>query len=703
MKNDKLTGKHADNLIAFNRAIAGCYDSSRQMAEDLLFAKVAGEQWRGSDSRQWANKPKPENNKIAKSINRLLGQFERLELNARISSASEHATDEDAELLQSRWRNDFNMSDGIEAQQVAADEAFTCGFGAFKIVAEYEDEENPNPDLQNLSIAPIQSACTSVVFSAGATRKDKQDANRAWHVVRVDRCSVEDEYDTTISSFPQKTSIFDWEVAGTGDIYIAHSYEVIEKNIREYRFDDDYVITVDGRKRTDSMGESVSKEDFDELIDYVEYELIRRRVKYVEYSLLAGDQYLIKPTKTPFKTIPIIPQYGYHAVINGIEHVCGEVTRQRDPQRFENMGMGALMELLAESQTTTPEYLPEQIDRFALPHSRKNVDKPAYLMSDAVKDKQGNIVQMGPVAQHQPSQVGSGLMAALNYTSTALNEHGGTGQSTIPSSVSGQAIQQINDRQDDAFQPLMQNAMQATKALCKCWIPAAQTLYYSNPRSLRVIGQDGTISQTKTMQTEERNGVVGPFKNSAPGRYDVSIKAGESHKSQKEAERAAAVEILQYTDTGTPIGQMALLMAVQSTTGDGAQSIRQMARMNEIKILISEGADPKLKSDEEKAFAQQFMQQMQAAQQNKAPSLQEAEAQARIMEGQAALKNEENDAFKNQIELAKLENERFALQIKAQEAGVKMGEGMANTELKTAQAANQRVETITKIQGTAQI
>jgi hypothetical protein len=706
MKNDKLHSKHAKNLLAFDRAVSGNYEVSRQQADDMLFAKVAGEQWKGSDIKQWANKPKPENNKVAKQINRLLGQFERLELNARISSASQEATDEDAQLLQSRWRNDFNMSDGVEAQQVAADEAFTCGFGAFKLTAVYEDEENPSSDLQNISIDPIYSACTSVVFNAGAIRKDKQDANRAWHIQRVDRDDTEEEYDTIITSFPKSQGVFDWQERGSNDIYIAHSYEIIEKRIKEYRFEDDYVITVEGRKRRDSLGEVVSKEDLDDLIEFSTFELTNRNVKYCEYSLISGDQYLIEPVQLPFKTIPIIPQYGYHCVINGIEYVCGEVARQRDPQRFENMGMGALMELLAESQVAIPEYAPEQIARFGPSHSRKNIDKPAYLNTDPIKDKQGNIVKAGPIGMHQPAQVGSGLMAALDYTSRAQAEMSGAGQSTIPANVAGVAVQQINQRQDDAFQPLMQNAMQATKALCNAWIPAAQRLYFSNSRSIRVESFDGSISQVETLQNEERNGVIGPFKNSAPGRYSVSIKSGESHKSVKEAELASATEILKYTSTDTIEGQMALLMAIQSTTGEGTQAIRSMARWNEIKLLMQQGVDPKPTTDEEKEYVQKVAQEMQAAQQNQQQNpqvmLAQAEAQARMMEGQAAMKNEENDAFKNQIELAKLENDRFALRIKAEEAGLKIKIGDANIELTNAKASNQRIDAISKVQGRGQ-
>ena len=703
MKNDKLHKKIQKNLLAFNRAISGNYEASRQQADDNLFAKVAGQQWKGSDSKQWANKPKPENNKIAKHINRLLGQYERLELNAKISSASMGATDDDAELLQSRWRNDFTMSDGVEAQQTAADEAFTCGFGAFKISAIYEDDENPNDDLQNLSIEPIYSACTSVVFNAGAIRKDKQDASRAWHLIRVDRYDIEEQYDTNITAFPQAVGLFDWQEEATNDIYIAHSYEVIEKTVKEYLFTDGFVITVDGRKRTDSLGGVVSKEELDDLLEFAEFELIKRNVKYVEYSLMSGDQYLIKPIKTPFKSIPIIPQYGYHNVINGVEYVCGEVARQRDPQRFENMGMGALMELLAESQTAIPEYTPEQISRHGLAHSRKNIDKPAFLMSDPILDANKNPISYGPIAMHQPAQVGSGLMAALNYTQQAQAEASGAGQSTIPSSVSGEAVRQVNERQDDAFQPLYQNAMQAIKALCKVWLPAAQALYFSNQRSIRVEAPDGAISQVETLQNEERDGIIGPFKNSAPGKYDVTIKAGESHKSKKEADRADAVEILKFIDTNTPEGKMAVSLAIQSTTGEGTAPIRKMARWNDIKMMVSQGMDPNLKTDEERQYAEQVAQQIQQEQQNPQPGLAEAEAQARIMEGQAALQNEQNDAAKNQISMFQAETSRLELQLKAQELGIKLQDSNANVELKNAQSANQRIDAITKVQGTAQI
>ena len=99
-------------LVDFDRAYSGCYQRNLVVTEDIDFAKNRGGQWRGSDLEQYKNKPKGEFNKVARAVNRILGQFMRMEMNAKIITASDDATDEDAEVLQGRWRNDFNNSDG---------------------------------------------------------------------------------------------------------------------------------------------------------------------------------------------------------------------------------------------------------------------------------------------------------------------------------------------------------------------------------------------------------------------------------------------------------------------------------------------------------------------------------------------------------------------------------------------------------------
>ena len=656
--------------VDFNRAISGSYRRNEQVIDDITFAKVPGAQWAGSDSEQFKNKPKPENNKIARQINRILGQYERLEMNAKIISASEKATDMDAEILQSRWRNDFNCSGGIEALNNAADEAFHGGFGAFKLVAKYEDEEEQDDDYQNLCIEPIYSAASSVVFDAGSIRKDKRDSKQCWHLIRVDRQSIEDEYGVNIASYPNATpdnnNYFDWSCGDDNDVYIAHYYEVTKKKVKEYNFDG-LVITKHGRKITDDKGNKLDSDMLDLLIGSQPYEMKSKNVQCVEYALLSGDQFLIKPRKTPFKTIPVIPQYGYHQIINGKEFYCGEVARQRDNQRFLNMGFGSLMEIMAQPQVETPEYLPEQVQRFASMHQSRTVEGYAYMMSDPVKDQSGNIAHMGPVAMHNPPQIGTGMSAAMQFLNENITEQGGTGQTTLPSNASAEAVKQVNAREDDSYQPMFQNAMQSIKAACEVYIPAAKQLYFTNERSIRLEGPDGSYSQIKTVQYNddpEMDGELSPTKNACAGNYDVIVKTGESHKAKKEADRQANLEILQYTGTDTPKGQLTVNNLILTTTGEDTADARRIARFENLGIMLQMGIDPQPKTDEEKQHLEKIAQQMQAQEQNQEPDASMVMAQAEMLKGQADLLEQQNRQAEMQIAAAKLQSESIGRQEK---------------------------------------
>jgi hypothetical protein len=688
-------------------SISAKQEERQIMQDDMMFAKVAGYQWVGSDQKQWANKPKPENNKLAKSINRLCGQFSRMELNTIISAASDEANDDDAELLQSKWRNDFNMSDGVEAQRTAFDEAATCGFGAMKVVARYEDEENPNQDKQNLGLEEVPSACTSVFYNQGAIKKDKSDATQCWQLVRVNSKDTEEEYDTTINSFPYSTNSYDfnWNADDSRDIYIAHYWEVVNKTIVQHDFGDGYIISVEGRKRKDSEGNTIPKEELDILIEAHQPETIRRQVKCVEYALITGDQFLIKPTKTPFKRIPVIPQYGYHNVINGMEYMCGEVARQRDNQRFLNMGFGALMEILAESQIDTQEYAPEQLTpEMAAAKANANISKPIATFSNPIKDINGNPIHFGPIGVKQAPQVGSGLATSLQFLEGNIESQNGSGQSTLPSNVSAEAVMQVNERQDDCFQPLFQNAMQAARAACSVWLPAAQLLNFSNPRSIRIEAPDGTASNVNTMENVVNDdGVYGPFKNSARGLYDIKIKAGESNKSVKDAEKAEALEILQVVGTDTPEGRAAQLMAIQSTTGPSGAGIRSIARKQEIGLMIQSGINPKPKTDEEAEWIKQAQEQMQAQQQNQQPDPMMISAMAQDKMAQAELGKVENDrmqlqikAQQLQIEQAKLQQSGYKIALDEQKQIADIGKTHADTINSLASAEETSVKTFSQ-------
>lgn len=645
---------HKQVRIDLNDSLSVNYDRYRLVQEDYEFATVTGAMWKGDYAENFKNKPKPEINKIFASINRILGQKQRMEMNAKIISNSDDATEEGASLLQSRWRNDFQSSDGIEAVNNSDQEAFFGGFGAFKLVAKYEDEENPQAEKQYLCIEPVYSAASSVVFSP-SVRKDKSDSKQCWHIIRTSLKEAQEEYGNDVSSVNGQMDWFDWATDSEKDVYLAHYYEVIEKRITEYDFGGGYKITTgDGIK--DSYGNKIARADLDDLKENREHDITRRKVKYVEYALMSGDKFLTKPQLMPFKRVPVIPQYGYYQVINGIEYFCGEVRKRRDPQMFLNTYHSSLMEIMSAPQVQKPEYTPEQIAAHAAQRSQADIDNAAFIMSDPILNPDGSINHVGPIGMQNPPEVGSGLMAAGQQLNSDLIDMAGTGQSTLPSNAAADAVRQVNERQDDAFQPLMQNSMEAVRAACEVWINAAQKLYFSNQRSLRVMSADGSFSQVKTMEYDiDDNGVFAPTKNSANGRYAAQVKVGESYKSKKEVELETTLKMLQFADTNTPQGQLLMNQAIISTTGEGGARSREVAKYQMIDNMIMLGLDPKPESDEEKEYVERKIQQIEQASQQ--PPKEDPVVMLERMKEQTLQMVQQNKATEHQIQIARLQTE----------------------------------------------
>jgi hypothetical protein len=202
----------------------------------------------------------------------------------------------------------------------------------------------------------------------------------------------------------------------------------------------------------------------------------------------------------------------------------------------------------------------------------------------------------------------------------------------------------------------MQNSMQAIKAACEVWIDAAQVLYFTNARSLRVVASDGSHSQVDTLEYGMDNKEnYGPFKNTAKGRYTVQVKAGESYKNKKEAELETTLKMLQYTDAQSPQGQMLLNQAIISTTGEGGDRSRKVATYQIIDAMMAMGLDPNPESDEEKEYVQQKVEAMQQAAQNQQPDAAMIMAQAEMLKGQADMLEQENRQAEIQLQAGKVQ------------------------------------------------
>lgn len=656
---------------------------------------IDGEWWRGSSrySEPFKNRPRPEFNRIWKNINRLIGDINDMELNAIILGNSEDAADDDAVLLQKRWRYDFQSSDGIEASETATMEAIVGGFGALKLVTKYEDDENPSDDQQYACLEIIHSAATSVYFDAGAIRKDKADSRWAWHVSRVNRERIEEEFDVdSVFSFGGATFNNARSLGNNLDVFVAHYYEVVEKTVTTYDFSalvPGLEIT-SGDGITDGMGAAYSRQELKEIRD--EYELqigeqaptTRRKVKYVEYALADGEKWLTKPQRMPFKRIPIIPRYGYYAAIDGQEYYCGEVRKNTDAEMFHNMFGSILAQVAAAPQVTKPEYAPEQIARHANQRARADIDNVPFLLSDPLRGPNDEIAHIGPLAIHQPPQLGTGAATFGQFLQETIATNGGTGQATVPSNTSDAAIQSVNERQDDAFLPIVKNVLHSCKATCEAWIPAAQKLYFSNSRSISVIEGNGEISRVTTLEmSDSPDGTYGPNKNAARGRYAVKVEQGEAYKTSKERQIEVNLQMIQMAGADSEYAQLLAYNTMTLTDGEGGDRMRMIARLREIDSIISMGYPIHLFdfTKEEQQFIQYRQQQMQQQSQSQEdPAM--ALAQAEMLKGQAAQVEAESSMMSQQINAFNAETKRMQVAVDAEKAGAEIDIKRADLRIK---------------------
>lgn len=698
--------KNRDDAFSVNE----CYDNCTSDRQKFY---ISGAWWEGAHKKQFKNRPKPEFNKLWRPINRLIGDINDMELNSVIISNSDDATDEGAELMQKRWRNDFQSSEGIEASENANSEAIVGGFGCLKVVSKYEDEEDPDPEKQYLTLEIVNDASNSVRFDSGSVKKDKSDSRWGWHLVAGNSEAFKEQFGVDrIVSFPnERPGFYDLNNSTEQrDSYIAHYYELVDKTLTEHDFSLIAPLKItsgDGIK--DEEGKKYTRDELSELKQlYLEetgesVPTRRRKTKYVMYAVADGEKYLTKPQKMPFKRIPLIPRYAYYTVINGQEFFCGEVRKQIDHELFHNYFGSALMKIMSKPQVSKPEYLPEQIARHANQRARDDIDDLPYVASDPVKDKNGDIRHMGPVGFTQPPQIGSGLATAGSFLEQNLTQMASSGQSTVPANSSGKAIQMANQRADDTFLPIVKSILHSIKGACECWIPAAQKLYFSMPRKLRVMEIDGNYGQVTTMEmTQLQTGEYGPYGNTTPGKYAVRVEQGEAYKDQRSAERETNLEMLQYVGTDTEFGQLIALNAMTLTNGEGGGMMRKVARYRMLDQIIAMQIPFKPENEEEAQYVQMKMQQIQAQQQQAMMQQQQAiqqtaiaEGQARLMEGQAALQNEQNDAVKNAIAMEKVNNDKIKLAIDAQKVG-------ADIEKIQSETAKNQLESAEKLSGMIQ-
>lgn len=654
-KEQRLAKIHSEAMAEFDTIQSAMRSERMQCLEDRRFYSIAGAQWEGPLGDQFDNKPKFEVNKVHLAVIRIINEYRNNRITVDFVSKDGSENDKLADVCDGLYRADEQDSGAEEAYDNAFEEAVGGGFGAWRLRAEYEDDEDPEDERQRICIEPIYDADGSVFFDLNAKRQDKSDAKSCYVITAMSVDSYKDEWGDDPASWPKdiEQTEFDWQTPDV--VYVAEYYrvEMVKETAHIWRSLDG---TEEIYKDSDFAGD-------DELIDrlmatgYREVRQKKIKSKKVRKYILSGGKVLEDCGYIAGKCIPIVPMYGKRWFVDNIERCMGHVRLAKDVQRLKNMQLSKLGEISALSSVEKPILMPEQVSRHTTMWEEDNVKNYPYLMLDPITGPDGQPTVAGPIAYTKPPAIPPAMAALLQITEQDMQDLLGNQQAgeQLQPNMSGKAVELIQNRLDMQTFIYMSNMAKAVKRSGEIWLSMAKDILVEDGRKMKTVGDQEIISTIELRRPVMGESGLELENDLSRASFDVAVSVGPSSSSKRSATVRALTGMMAISSDQETL-QVLGAMAMMNMEGEGISDVREFFR----KRLLRMGA---VKPTEEEA------QQMAQEQQNQQPDpnalyLQAAAQQAEAEAAQARSSTVLNvaKAEKTQAETMKIVTETDATQ-----------------------------------------
>ncbi len=562
---------------------------------------------------------------------------------------AEHET---AEIIEGAFRTD--MLNSNEAIKTAQKDQLDCGFGAFRLVTQYENRRSLKENFQRIKPVPINEANNVVYWDDNAKMQSKEDAEwclliSAFTDIGYKKfCSdnginYEDNKNPSSFKSPNKTNIWFWR-SDTKTYKIGEFYHREKKRHKVAIFEDPI-----GEQRAVKVRELNKVQD--ELNDYGFIKVGERYVEHYEVTkyLLTGEK-IIKTQKCAGEYIPIISAYGDHSYVEQREIWRGIYHDAQDAQRLHNFQMSYLADIVAKGPREKPVFTPEQIQGKEIYwHENGADDNFPYKLVNSV-DASGNQITPWSGAYTQNPTVPPATAAILEYTRKSVDDVTG-GVAGMDQMLNSQVTEgQINaaaSTQSMETYLYRDNWELAMQYCAKVYVSMFRDVY-DVPREVTVTKPDGTeqtIMVNESVMDMETGEEVRMF-DINQGDYEVFAEASPAYSTQREQVRSQMFE-LATAYQGTEIGNMTQLYAIMMLDGPMTEGIRDWAKEQ---LMMMGQIEPE--TEEEKAKIAQMMQIAQ--QQQPDPNMVFAMAEQQKAQNQQV--KDQNDA---QVKAADLQIKQY--------------------------------------------
>jgi hypothetical protein len=593
--------------------------------------------------------------------------------------------DEVSDLADGLYRRDANHNTSLEAFAVAEQESVVCGVGAWIIETKYQSNKTGNKK-QRIVRRPVYEANNNGFWDPNAKRIDKSDADYFSHL----NAYSEDGYKKLVkdltgeepeivspSSFktPEQSFTFPW-IGGEGKkIYVVEFYHRSKVKEKLLTMSDPFGDTT-------TLRESALKNVMDEMLD-AGYEIVDEKTvdawevrKYIASGAEILNGEMVDGERAGERIagehIPVVPEYGERAIVEGEEVYEGVTKLAKDPQRMRDFAYSYLTDMFSRSPREKPIFFQEQIAGFEHMYTMSGAENNyPYLLQNRLS-ADGSELPIGQVATMPNVNIPPALTAAIELSAGAIREVANPGlpQDIADPDTSGKAVLALQARLDMQSMIYQEHKKFAIRRDGEIYISMASEIY-DIPGKEKIELPDGTKKEVEIMKSviDQQTGEVVILNDLRMAEFEVTSRITASYTSQKEQTLDRLETVLAGMAPDDPMRKAMQLKLIQLADGVEMEDLKEYANKQ---LVLSGIKTPE--TEEEIALLKQA--QSQPPQPDAAMVLAKAEelkGQADVMEvkrkGVELNLNDENEKAKHQIEVFKAQTERMKVQIEAQKAG----------------------------------
>jgi hypothetical protein len=597
--SDALQEVHKLALQRFDSVAMPQAEMRAQSLEDRRFVTIPGAQWEGQWGEQNENAPRPEVDKITKSLEKIETDYRENRLTVDFKPANSLADQDTADLLDGLHRADSYNFKAQQARDNAFQEAIRGGFGAYRLTTDYADPYDKDSDAQRINPGMTIPDADQAVYFGPSALYDKSDAPWVFVVsadareIAVDKWGEDniDEWGT-----PRLDYKFDWY---TPEIVRTAEYYVVEDSTDKL-----IILTNDV---TDEERRFYQSEITNEELADLKAQGWKRRTrtgkrKRVRKYILNGTKVLKDCGYIAGDSLPIVPVYGRRDYVDGMERWRGHVAKRKDRQRLYNAGVANLAETQAQAPFEVPIVAAEQIAghvtgpdgalmTLAEHWARGNIDRaPFRVINPLVDPVTGQYVQLGPLGKIEPPQVQPATAAVLQITSQDLTDDD-DGADEVKANVSADAMDIAAERVDSRSAMYLDNMRQSVEREAEIYKGMARDIYCEPGRvvdTLSADGEDGTAQLGE--QIVDDNNVYRIRHDLSRGRYKVvaSVQESTSTKRQKAVRQSLGMAEVAIKAGDVDLAKACVLTAMTNVDGEGMENLQRYARNLGIQIGLIE-------------------------------------------------------------------------------------------------------------------